>query len=154
MKRYGMESDTKLAELRATARRAMESAYSPYSGFRVGAAVETVEGSVHAGCNVENASFSVTICAERVAIGAAVTSGGRELRRVYVCSTSAEPVPPCGVCRQALSEFGPDLEVISEGMDGKVRTWTLADLLPEQFRLEEHVSGPRNEPGAGAEGHS
>lgn len=154
MKRYEMESDTKLAELRATARRAMERAYSPYSRFRVGAAVETAEGSVHGGCNVENASFSVTICAERVAIGAAVTSGGRSLRRVYICSTSAEPVPPCGVCRQALSEFGSDLEVISEGLNGDLRTWSLAELLPEQFRLEDHVSSSPSEPGSGAEGHS
>jgi cytidine deaminase len=148
-----MESDTKLAELRAAARRAMERAYAPYSGFRVGAAVETTEGRVHGGCNVENASFSVTICAERVAIGAAVTAGGRGLRRVYVCSSSAEPVPPCGVCRQALSEFGADLEVISEGMDGGIRTWTLADLLPEQFRLEDHASKPEDGPGSDAEMH-
>jgi len=135
-----MASDTGLDELQAQARQAMEKAYAPYSGFHVGAAVETAEGRVHSGCNVENASFSVTMCAERVAIGAAVAAGGRELRRVYVCSTSVEPVPPCGVCRQALSEFGPDLEVISEGSHGKVRRWTLAELLPEQFRLEEHVS--------------
>jgi cytidine deaminase len=78
------------------------------------------------------------MCAERVAIGAAVAAGARALRRVYVCSTSDRPVPPCGVCRQALSEFGPDLEVISEGGTGAVRSWSLTELLPEQFRLEEH----------------
>jgi cytidine deaminase len=149
-----MVSDTKLAELRAEAHRAMERAYAPYSGFRVGAAVETREGRIHGGCNVENASFSVTICAERVAIGAAVTAGGRHIRRVYVCSTSTEAVPPCGVCRQALAEFGSDLEVISEGVDGKIREWTLADLLPEQFRLEDHVSGDDDDPGSGAERRS
>lgn len=151
MKRYEMASDTTLVELRAVARRAMERAYAPYSGFRVGAAVETVEGAIHAGCNVENASFSVTMCAERVAIGAAVSAGGRSLRRVYVCSTSEDPVPPCGVCRQALAEFGPDLEVVSEGAHGRVQRWNLGDLLPEQFRLEEHVSAETEErhPGGG-----
>ncbi|MCK5447612.1 MAG: cytidine deaminase [Gemmatimonadota bacterium] len=146
-----MASDTGLAELRVQARRAMERAYAPYSEFRVGAAVETAEGKVHAGCNVENASFSVTMCAERVAIGAAVTAGGRSLRRVYVCSTSVEPVPPCGVCRQALAEFGPDLEVISEGSGGQMQRWTLGELLPDQFRLEEHVPADEDGRNPGAE---
>jgi len=149
-----MVSDTKLAELRAEARRAMERAYAPYSGFRVGAAVEAGDGSVYPGCNVENASFSVTMCAERVAIGAAVAGGGRTLRRVYVCSTSDEPVPPCGVCRQALAEFGPDLEVVSEGSHGRVQRWNLGELLPEQFRLEEHASTDTEERRSGGERHS
>jgi cytidine deaminase len=149
-----MASDDGLQDLRAEATRAMEKAYAPYSGFRVGAAVQTAEGTIHGGCNVENASFSVTMCAERVAIGAAVRSGGRVLRRVYICSTSREPVPPCGVCRQALSEFGPDLEVVSEGRDGRVRTWPLGDLLPEQFRLEEHVPSEGDGTEASVEGPS
>lgn len=143
-----MESDTQFERLRAEARRAMQAAYAPYSGFRVGAAVETTGGTIHAGCNVENASFSVTMCAERVAVGAAVTCGGHELRRVYVCSTSAEPVPPCGVCLQALAEFGPDIEIVSEGSSGRLERWTLGQLLPEQFRLEEHA--PENEAGSPA----
>lgn len=149
-----MASETGLAELRVAARRAMERAYAPYSEFRVGAAVETAEGEVHAGCNVENASFSVTMCAERVAIGTAVTAGGRSLRRVYVCSTSVEPVPPCGVCRQALAEFGPDLEVISEGSSGQIRRWNLLELLPAQFRLEEHVTTDEDGRSTGAEGRT
>lgn len=149
-----MASEIGLAELRAKAHRAMEMAYAPYSEFRVGAAVETAEGEVHAGCNVENASFSVTMCAERVAIGAAITAGKRALRRVYVCSTSPEPVPPCGVCRQALAEFGPDLEVISEGAGGQIRRWNLLELLPAQFRLEEHVQADEDGPNAGAEGRT
>jgi len=149
-----MASDTRLAELKAEAHRAMERAYAPYSGFRVGAAVETTEGRIHGGCNVENASFSVTICAERVAIGAAVTAGGRHLRRVYICSTSSDPVPPCGMCRQALAEFGADLEVVSEGAEGRIRAWTLGDLLPEQFRLEDHVSEDNDGPDPRTEWHS
>jgi len=135
-----MTPEENLTDLRAEARRAMEAAYAPYSGFRVGAAIQTADGRIHAGCNVENASFSVTMCAERVAIGAAVAAGDRSFRRVFICSTSVEPVPPCGVCRQALSEFGPDLEVISEGSGGLARTWKLRQLLPDQFRLEEHES--------------
>ena len=146
-----MVSDIVLQDLRSEARRAMEQAYAPYSGFRVGAAVETAEGTIHGGCNVENASFSVTMCAERVAIGAAVAAGARALRRVYVCSTAADPVPPCGVCRQALSEFGPDLEVVSEGSGGRLEKWTLAQLLPEQFRLEKGGQGDGAGPKAGGE---
>jgi cytidine deaminase len=146
-----MVSDIGLQELRAEAHRAMEKAYAPYSGFRVGAAVESAEGKIHGGCNVENSSFSVTMCAERVAIGVAIAAGAKALRRVYVCSTSAEPVPPCGVCRQALSEFGPDLEVVSEGSGGQLRKWTLGQLLPEQFHLEEHGQGEGAGPKAGGE---
>ena len=146
-----MVSDIGLQELRAEARRAMEQAYAPYSGFRVGAAVETAEGKIHGGCNVENASFSVTMCAERVAIGTAVAAGGRALRRVYICSTSAQPVPPCGVCRQALAEFGPDLEVVSEGLGGRLEKWTLEQLLPAQFRLDEHGQKDDADPETGGE---
>jgi len=127
----------------AAAREARTRAIAPFSHFQVGAALLLPDGRIIGGCNVENASFSVTMCAERVAIGAAVAAGDRSFRRVFICSTSVEPVPPCGVCRQALSEFGPDLEVISEGSGGLARTWTLRQLLPDQFRLEEHES-PRN----------
>lgn len=141
-----MESDTRLEQLRSEAQRAMASAYAPYSGFRVGAAVETEDGRVHGGCNVENASFPVTLCAERVALGAAIAAGSRRLLRVYVCSTSPEPLPPCGMCRQALAEFGPDLEVVSEGTSGRRATWSLLDLLPRQFRLEDHAGPLRGDP--------
>jgi len=141
-----MPSDIEWGALRAEAHRALEMAYAPYSGFRVGAAIEAADGSIHGGCNVENASFSVTMCAERVALGSVIGSGHRSLSRVYICSDSPEPVPPCGVCRQALAEFGPDLEIVSEGRAGGVRSWSLSDLLPAQFRLEEHASDGRDDP--------
>jgi cytidine deaminase len=121
-------------------------AYAPYSGFRVGAAIETSDGSIHGGCNVENASFSVTMCAERVALGSAIGAGHRSLSRVYICSDSPDPVPPCGACRQALAEFGPDVEIRSEGRTGAVRSWSLSDLLPEQFHLEEHSGAGQDDP--------
>jgi cytidine deaminase len=132
-----MDSDTRLEELKAQALGAMEQAYAPYSGFRVGAAVETAGGRIHRGCNVENASFPVTLCAERVALGAAVAAGERDIRRVFIVSSSAAPIAPCGVCRQALAEFGADAEVVSEGADGLRVVWRLGDLLPERFTLRD-----------------
>jgi len=123
-------------ELVARAGEARERAYAPYSRFRVGAAVLTSSGETFTGANVENASYSVAICAERVAASQAVASGHRDIRAVAVVS-SARPTPPCGVCRQFLFEFDPDMMVVSEGPDGDRRTWTLSDLLPDAF-------GPRD----------
>lgn len=128
--------------------RARQEAYAPYSGFRVGAAVETAAGVVHRGCNVENAAFPVTLCAERVALGAAVAAGDREFRRLFIVSSSASPTPPCGMCRQALAEFGADLEVVSEGTDGRRVVWRLSELLPERFTLDDRAG--RSDAGDGA----
>ncbi|MFQ5746000.1 MAG: cytidine deaminase [Gemmatimonadota bacterium] len=118
------------------AREVRESAHAPYSRYRVGAALEASDGAVYVGCNVENASFPVTICAERVALGAAVAAGARSFRRVAISVSGERPASPCGMCRQALSEFGIDLEIVSEGMDGRRETWTLRELLPAHFELE------------------
>ncbi len=124
-------------ELVARAGEARERAYAPYSGFRVGAAVLTSSGETFTGANVENASYSVAICAERVAALQAVASGHRDIRAVAVVSSARKPTPPCGVCRQFLFEFDADMTVVSEGPDGERRTWTLSELLPEAF-------GPRD----------
>jgi cytidine deaminase len=110
-----------------------ERAYAPYSGFLVGAAIRTSDGRVFTGSNVENASYSVAICAERVAGVVAVASGARDLQAIAVTSSQNTPTPPCGVCRQFLFEFNPDLVVVSEGRNGERKQWTLRDLLTDGF---------------------
>jgi cytidine deaminase len=114
------------------ARAAQAQAYAPYSNYRVGAAIETLDGRVYVGCNVENASYGLTNCAERVAVGAAVTGGARRFRRLVVVTDSDPPASPCGACRQVLAEFGPDLVVESIGPLG-TRRWVLGELLPASF---------------------
>lgn len=133
---------TRLDALRATATEAARSAYAPYSGFHVGAALLTTSGRVHAGCNVENASFGVTGCAERGALAAAVLAEGPEVKPLAIAVLAfdrhgnAQPAPPCGACRQALVEFGATLEVGYLGAGGQWRETTLAVLLPERFDLD------------------
>lgn len=127
--------------LTEVARDAMARAWAPYSGFRVGAALEAEDGRVFAGCNVENASFPVGMCAERVALGHAVASGARRFTRLVVASTGERPASPCGMCRQALSEFAPELEIASVTASGDRRRWSLGELLPDAFRPDD-VTGP------------
>lgn len=117
-------------ELLDRAREAKENAYVPYSHFRVGAALLAADGRVFTGCNIENAAFSPTCCAERVAIFKAISEGVREFAAIAVAADKA-PCTPCGVCRQVLAEFcSPDLRVILEGA-----TYTLGELLPHSFDL-------------------
>ena len=110
-------------------------AHAPYSKFRVGAALETSSGEVIVGCNVENASYGLTICAERGAVMQAVARGYTKFKRIVVVTTAEPPAPPCGACRQFLREFGPDLVVEAVGPSSK-RQWTLGELLPEAFGSE------------------
>jgi cytidine deaminase len=113
----------------------MRNAYAPYSKFRVGAAIEAADGRIFVGCNVESASYGLTICAERMALGAAVAAGSRALRRVAVTTEVDPPAAPCGACRQLLAEFGLNLEVIAVGPASEKR-WTLGALLPDAFTKE------------------
>lgn len=124
-----------MSDLVARARDAMRHAYAPYSEFRVGAAIEAADGRVFAGCNVESAVYGLTICAERMALGAAVAAGARAFRRVAVTTEVDPPAAPCGACRQLLAEFGTTLEVIAVGPTTE-RRWTLAALLPDAFTKE------------------
>jgi cytidine deaminase len=122
-----------LAGLVRAARGARRRAYAPYSGFRVGAAV-LAGGQAFPGANVENASYGVTLCAERVAVAAAVVSGARRIDAVAVVSGTDEPTPPCGVCLQTLAELGaPSLPVILVGARGRRVETTLGGLLPRAF---------------------
>ncbi|HEY4648903.1 MAG TPA: cytidine deaminase [Gemmatimonadales bacterium] len=118
------------------ARSAQSRAYAPYSNFRVGAALETVDGTVFTGCNVENASYGLTICAERAAVSAAVGAGARRFRRAVVVSDVDPPAAPCGACRQVLAEFGLDLPIDGVGPHRKM-SWKLAELLPAAFGPEQ-----------------
>jgi cytidine deaminase len=118
------------------ARAAQQRAYAPYSRFRVGCALEADDGRVFVGCNVENASYGLTICAERAAVCAAVAAGAQRFRRAVVVSDAEPPAAPCGACRQVLSEFGAELRVDGVGPSGTV-TWTIAELLPAAFGKEQ-----------------
>jgi cytidine deaminase len=118
------------------ARAAGKNAYAPYSHFPVGAAVVTTTGRIATGCNVENASYGLTVCAERNAVFSAVAAGGAErIAAVAIHSPQARPCPPCGACRQVLAEFGgDDMQVVLESEDGSPQLTTLGALLPQAFR--------------------
>ncbi len=118
-------------------KKVMENSYAPYSNFKVGAAVLCTDGRIYCGCNVENASYGLTVCAERTATFAMACEGGRKIRAIAISSSTGKPVFPCGACRQVLAEFAPaedDLYVYLASDQG-VLTYTLAELLPHAFTL-------------------
>jgi cytidine deaminase len=112
---------------------ARENAFAPFSKFKVGAAVEDCDGRIHTGCNVENATYGLTVCAERVAIFKAISEGVRKFRRVAVAADSKVLTPPCGACRQILWEFCGDIEIILANLQDKTETYQLKDLFPKPF---------------------
>lgn len=120
-------------ELIAAARAAREQAHCPYSGFSVGAALRCADGTIFTGVNVENASFGLTLCAERAAVVSAVTAGHRSFTAVAVVTDTDPPAMPCGACRQVLTEFAPELEVLAADMGDAVVRTTLDKLLPGRF---------------------
>jgi cytidine deaminase len=125
-------------ELFAAAVRARRNAYIPYSHFAVGAAVRAADGRIFTGCNIENASYGLTVCAERNAIFAAVKEGVREFSALCVTADTPEPVSPCGACRQVMAEFRIP-RIFLTNLAGKVRECGLEDLLPYSFNLESEV---------------
>ena len=117
----------------AAARAAREHAVADFSGFKVGAALETADGAIVTGCNVENASYGLTICAERVAIFKALSEGKRSFRRIAVVADTDSPTPPCGACRQIIWEFCGDITVVIANLTAITATLQMKDLLPLPF---------------------
>jgi cytidine deaminase len=126
--------DATLEEMLRAARAIMPRAYVPYSGFRVGAALLNEDGTIRPGVNVENASYPLSVCAERNAVASMVGSGQTKVLAVAVATNAVHPTPPCGGCRQVLWEFGDaDTPVVAEGAEGVRARWRLGDLLPDAF---------------------
>lgn len=124
-------------KLRDLAVKSAANAHSPYSSVKVGAAIETEDGTLYGGCNVENSSFGGTTCAEQVAIFKAISEGKKQIKRVYVYTQAGWP--PCGICRQIMSEFAlPEMEVIISDGNGKESVTSLKDLLPLAFTPDEY----------------
>jgi cytidine deaminase len=112
---------------------ARENAFAPYSKFKVGAALEGIDGRIHTGCNVENATYGLTMCAERVAVFKAVSEGARRFKRVAVAADTDKLTPPCGACRQILWEFCGDVEIALVNPRGRIETYRLKELFPKPF---------------------
>jgi cytidine deaminase len=125
--------DDHRSRLLTLARKAREYAHAPFSKFKVGAALQTEDGQVITGCNVENATYGLTLCAERVAMFKAISEGHRRFTRIAIVADTEDPTPPCGACRQILWELGGDLEIYLGNMTAEKGTFRLAQLLPHPF---------------------
>ncbi|MCF8010453.1 MAG: cytidine deaminase [Clostridiales bacterium] len=128
-----------IVELIKYAEEASKKAYAPYSLFKVGAALLTSRDNIYAGCNVENTSYGLTICAERVAIFKAVSEGEQEFKALAVFSDSIDYCFPCGACRQVLIEFGSDMQVYMAGRSGKYKVMNISELMPCVFMRKEEI---------------
>lgn len=126
-------NDPAVAKLVEAALTARHNAHAPYSHFLVGAALEDQEGRIHTGCNVENATYGLTLCAERVAVFKAISEGARRFTRIVIAADTPDPTPPCGACRQILWEFCGDIPVILVNPQGKQEVLSLRDLFPRPF---------------------
>jgi cytidine deaminase len=124
-----------IEEVLARAKAVQQRAYAPYSGFRVGAVLQGEDGALFEGCNVESASFGLTVCAERGAVMAAVAAGVRRFQRLVLVTDGDKAVPPCGACREVLAEFSPELPILSVAGEDR-KEWTLDRILPGPFRLD------------------
>lgn len=127
-------NETSETELLREAWNVLEQSYSPYSKMRVGAVLRSPDGRTFSGCNVENASFGLTVCAERSAISAAVAQGVREFDVIAIVSDGDRALMPCGACRQVLLEFAPELRILVESRDGHRVELPLSELLPNSFK--------------------
>lgn len=136
MRKDGIPIETTAVKLLEAAIQAREKAYAPYSKFKVGAALLTRGGRCYTGCNVENVSYGLTCCAERVALYKAVSEGEREFEAIAITADTEEYCSPCGACRQVLAEFGSDLKVIMGNRRGEYRQMTVAELLPAAFNQD------------------
>jgi cytidine deaminase len=123
------------SSLKEAALGALENAYAPYSNFRVGAALLTSTGELITGCNMENSAYGLAICAETLAVASAVSQGLTDFVEIAIATDDSDPTPPCGACRQVLNEFAPNIKVSSYTRDGKEASWTLDELLPHAFVL-------------------
>lgn len=125
-------TDKELIEISISAQ---EFAYAPYSQFKVGAALLCTDGSVYTGCNIENSTYGATNCAERTAVFKAVSEGKREFSAIAITSSGGKLTFPCGICRQVLSEFSPEMRVILSDNDDNIKTFSLSELIPHSFKL-------------------
>lgn len=123
-------------ELLAAAARAMENAYAPYSGFKVGAALLCADGEVCTGCNIENASYGACNCAERTALFKAVSEGKRDFPAIAIVSSAGNETFPCGICRQVIAEFAPKIRIILQKKDNSAVSYNFEDIMPHIFSLD------------------